>query len=107
MTKLAQGRLDLHSKRGETDFAGLAALALEHGATGAQTGQIAAANTVLEAFSIFPLGNAVAAAAWETAAVALRPAECELDIVVFDRAGTLAGRTEFAPLHASPRNRRR
>lgn len=107
MTKLAQGRLDLHSKRGETDFAALAALALDAGASDAQAAQIAAANTVLEAFSVFPLGEAVAHAAWAVAAEALRPAETELEIAVFDRTGGLLARAGFAPVHSIPRNLRR
>ncbi len=107
MTKLAQGRLDLHSKRGATDFAALASLALEAGASSEDAARIAAANTVLEAFGIFPLGDAVARAAWNVAAEALRPAETELEIAVFDRAGGLLGRCGFAPVHTPPLNRRR
>jgi cobalt-precorrin-5B (C1)-methyltransferase len=109
ITKLAQGRLDLHSKRGEADFAALAALARDSGASEAAARRIAAANTVSEAFSVcdVPLGDAVAARAWAVAAEALRPAESELEITVFDRAGALVGRAGFAPVHASPRNRRR
>jgi len=112
MTKLAQGRLDLHSRRGETDFAALATLAHGAGATDSQAARIAAANTVLEAFAVFPLGEAVAQAAWAVAAEALRPGETELDIAVFDRAGELLARAGFAPVHGGlvqvrPRNLRR
>ena len=85
MTKLAQGRLDLHSKRGAVDMADLAALA---GVPG-----VAAANTVAEAFSIAPgLGEAVAQGAWRTAAAALDGAPIVLDVAVFDREGRLVGR---------------
>ncbi len=100
MTKLAQGRLDLHSKRGEADFAALATLARDAGASDAAAARIAAANTVMEAFALadIPLGDVVAARAWAVAAAALRPAGIELDIVVFDRAGVLVGRSEVRPV---------
>ncbi|WP_191085572.1 cobalt-precorrin-5B (C(1))-methyltransferase [Roseococcus microcysteis] len=110
MTKLAQGRLDLHSKRGEADLAALGALL-----PGADlAARIAAANTVAEAFQIAeqagqPLGDAIAIRAWTVAAEALHPAPTELEIVVFDRTGRMLGRADFAPVAHSPslpRNRR-
>lgn len=114
MTKLAQGRLDLHSKRGQADLPGLAALAQERGASASLARGIVGANTVAEAFALaaaeqLPLGDAVAAGAWDAAARTLRPGGTELEIVLFDRAGVLVGRAPFAPVHAdSPgRNRRR
>ncbi len=105
MTKLGQGRLDLHSKRGEADLAALARCTDDP----VLQARIAAANTVAEAFahaaaSGVALGDTVASAAWRTAAEALHPAEIELEIVLFDRTGALAGRAAFAPVHA--RNRR-
>lgn len=87
MTKLAQGRLDLHSKRGTADLAALAAYA-----PAPLRPLIAASNTVAEAFSHYPLGDAVAEAAWRTAAEVLTPAPIALEIVLFDRTGTLVGR---------------
>ena len=108
MTKLAQGRLDLHSKRGEADLAALA----RHAADPDLQARIAAANTVAEAFTQaaragFALGDLVAEAAWHTAADALHPAQVELETVLFDRTGALVGRAAFAPVHAgTPRNRR-
>jgi len=105
MTKLAQGRLDLHSKRGEADLAALAALARSHGASEAAQARIAASNTVAEAFAAaenlapnLALGNAVAQDAWEVAAAILRPAPIALEIAIFDRAGRLVGRSRFAPV---------
>jgi cobalt-precorrin-5B (C1)-methyltransferase len=101
MTKLAQGRLDLHSKRGEADLAALAALARRIGADDATAAAIAGANTVAQAFAAsrdLRLGDAIAAAAWGVAAEALRPAPAALEIVVFDRAGSLVGRADFAPV---------
>ena len=103
MTKLAQGRLDLHSKRGEADLTALAALTADP----ALQAKVAASNTVAEAFAHAPsLGDMVAAAAWETAAAVLYPATIDLEVVLFDRTGTLAGRHPFRPVHAAPRNRR-
>ncbi len=103
MTKLAQGRLDLHSKRGEVDFGALAALAGDAGFSEALVGEIARANTAALAFDLAAaegagLGDIVAARAWETAAAALRGAgeRIELEILLFDRAGAMAGRKGFA-----------
>jgi cobalt-precorrin-5B (C1)-methyltransferase len=111
MTKLAQGRLDLHSKRGEADLAALGALLPD----AALAARVAGANTVAEAFALaeaagHPLGDAIAARAWTTAAGALAgEAPGALEICVFDRTGRLVGRAGFAPLPHSPsrpRNRR-
>ena len=96
MTKLAQGRLDLHSKRGSADMAALASL-VQGGAPDHPA--IAAANTVAEAFAICPaLGTLVAEAAWQTAAAALDLAPIALEVVVFDREGRLMGRAGFHPV---------
>jgi cobalt-precorrin-5B (C1)-methyltransferase len=89
MTKLAQGRLDLHSKRGEVDLAALATLADLPG--------LAAANTTAEAFAIaetrgVSLGDAVAAQAWQVAQAMLEGSGIALDIALFDRQGRLRGR---------------
>ena len=112
MTKLGQGRLDLHAKRGETDLVALAELARAQGASVQTADRIVRANTVAEAFAAsaeVPLGYAIARTAWEVAARALLPCEIELEIAVFDRASTLVGRAPFAPVHGeSPSlNRRR
>ena len=114
MTKLAQGRLDLHSKRGEADLPALAALARTCGASDGVAEHISVANTVAEAFALaaaegIALGDAVAAGAWGVAAEVLRPAPIRLEIALFDRTGALVGRAPFAPVHAaSPeRNLRR
>ncbi len=91
MTKLAQGRLDLHSKRGSADMEALAALAPE-GVRAA----VAAANTVAEAFVLAPgLGVAVAEGAWGTAAGVLAGSGVALEVVVFDRGGQMMGRAPF------------
>ena len=97
MTKLAQGRLDLHSKRGSADMAQLAAWAADP--------RVAHANTVAEAFALCPaLGDRVAAGAWSTAAAVLHGSGVELEIVVFDRNGDLQGRAGFALVEADRRS---
>ncbi len=108
MTKLAQGRLDLHSKRGSADMAALAALAGDP----ALAGRIEGANTVAEAFVAagkagVPLGDAVAAGAWRTAAAVLAGSGVALEVAVFDRAGALVGRAPFAPVQGAPPPRNR
>src|SRR5262252_6837057 len=114
MTKLAQGLLDLHSKRGAVDLMALAMFAQGAGASPALRQRILAANTAAEAFEHaineeLPLGDVVAQAAWQTAARVLADTEIALEVAVFDRDGELVGRTSFAPAHgfSSPRKRRR
>ena len=108
MTKLAQGRLDLHSKRGAVDLAALAALAA--GAP-ALADAIAGANTAAEAFTLaqaegIALGDKVAELAWKTAADVLEGSGIELETLLFDAAGNLTGRSGFRPVHGTPRKRR-
>jgi cobalt-precorrin-5B (C1)-methyltransferase len=113
MAKLAQGLLDLHSKRGSIDFNALAAVAVDAGGSAALAERIRAANTAAEAFALaaadgIALGDAVARAAWRIAARAIEGTDMTLEIAIFDREGKLAGRAPFAPVHdAPPRNRRR
>ena len=95
MTKLAQGLLDLHSKRGAVDHEFLARFAQGETAT-----EIRRANSAKHAFEIAAaagvnLAEGVADAAWRTAAKVLRDAPCELEIVIFDRDGGLLARTGF------------
>jgi cobalt-precorrin-5B (C1)-methyltransferase len=95
MTKLAQGLLDLHSKRGAVDLDFLAGFA-----QGETAQAIKSANSAKHAFEIaadagLALAPAVAHAAWRTAAKALRGAPSELEVVIFDRDGALLARTGF------------
>ena len=96
MTKLGQGLLDLHSKRGGVDLAWLAGLAAQAGASRELCAAIAAANTAQQALQLaeaagVPLGRLVAEAARTTAAAELDGAGIALDIAVFDRNGVLVG----------------
>ncbi|MCQ1769415.1 cobalt-precorrin-5B (C(1))-methyltransferase [Neorhizobium galegae] len=102
MTKLAQGMLDVHSKRGLADLEALAKLASEAGASDELAAQIAGANTVSQAFALagengLALGDRIAALAWKTAAKALKDPEIALEILVYDREGRLVGQTAFTP----------
>ncbi|SCX17789.1 cobalt-precorrin-6A synthase [Agrobacterium sp. DSM 25558] len=117
MTKLAQGMLDVHSKRGLADLDALAKLATEAGGEETLADAIRHANTVAHAFTMagsagIELGNVVAEKAWQTAADALNVPETVLEILVFDRDGALQGRFGFAPSHhvsafpSGERNRR-
>jgi cobalt-precorrin-5B (C1)-methyltransferase len=110
MAKLAQGLLDLHSRRGELSLPLLAQWARDAGCGAGVAEAIAGANTGAQAFALaaeagIALGDAVAARAWATAAEVLAGTPTELEVVLFDRAGALAGRAGFTPVHG--RNLRR
>ncbi len=97
MAKLAQGLLDLHSKRGEVDLAALAALAATAGGSADLRARIVAANTAAEAFGHaqaegIGLGDAVAQAAQAVAARVVEGSGIAIDTVLFDRDGNLVGR---------------
>lgn len=92
LTKLAQGHLDLHSKRSQVDFAALATLVPPDLA-----GAVREANTALDALRIcaeegVALGELVAAGARDQALRVLDGAPVAVDVVVIDRAGTIVGR---------------
>jgi cobalt-precorrin-5B (C1)-methyltransferase len=112
MTKLAQGLLDLHSKRGAVDLEVLAELAGKAGASRALQARILAANNAADAFTQaeaagIALGDQVARAAWRTAAAVVAGKQVEIDIAVFDREGRLVGQAPPKPAHAAPPRKRR
>jgi cobalt-precorrin-5B (C1)-methyltransferase len=114
MTKLAQGLLDLHSKRGSVDLAALAGLAKAAGGSDALAQQIMASNTAAEAFGYaaaenVALGDQVARAAQQTAMNVAASSGIDVEIVLFDRDGRLVGQAPFGSDHdgSPPRNRRR
>jgi cobalt-precorrin-5B (C1)-methyltransferase len=97
MSKLAQGLLDLHSKRGEVDLAALAARAEAAGGGAALRARIMAANTAAEAYGLAQadgvrLGDAVAQAAQAVAARVVAGKGIAIDTVLFDRDGRQVGR---------------
>lgn len=101
ISKLAQGMLDVHSKRGSADLNELAAIARKCGSSDDIVQRISGANTVAEAFFMAMrkdtgFGNAVAELAWQSAAKVLDDPDIELEIIIFDREGAIAGRAPFA-----------
>ncbi len=95
LTKLAQGHLDLHSKRSSADMAALAEIAAEVGADSALQDAIVTANTVMEAVSLcrdanVPIGDAIASRARETALAAVA-GDVDVGVRVYDRTGELIG----------------
>jgi cobalt-precorrin-5B (C1)-methyltransferase len=115
ITKLAQGLLDLHSKRGSVDLLALAELSRAAGGAEKLAERIKQSNTAAEAFTHaaaanIALGDVVARAAWQTAAQVLADQKIALEVAIFDRDGALVGHAPFAPAHPHeppPRNRRR
>jgi cobalt-precorrin-5B (C1)-methyltransferase len=113
ITKLAQGLLDLHSKRGAVDLDMLASFAAAAGGSPELRQRIVVANTTAEAFTLaqaegIALGDVVARAAQETAARVVAGHDIAVEIALFDRDGKLVGRAPFESAHdAPPRNRRR
>jgi cobalt-precorrin-5B (C1)-methyltransferase len=112
MTKLAQGMLDLHSKRGPADLDALAAIVADAGGSEALAPRIRGANTVSEAFGAamaegIPIGETIAAGAWKTAAAVLNDPDIELEVLIFDREGVLMGHQPFKPTHDPSRPRKR
>ena len=96
MTKLGQGLLDLHSRSGSVDRSWLAALLQAANAPAEMIAVTASANTAQEILQeaearAVPLGDLVARAAWQTAS-AVVGASVQLDVVIVDRKGRLAGR---------------
>jgi cobalt-precorrin-5B (C1)-methyltransferase len=114
MTKLAQGLLDLHSKRGSVDLAALANLAKAAGGSDALAQHIMVSNTAAEAFGHaaaegVALGDQVARAAQQAAMDVVASSGVDVEIVLFDRDGQLVGHAPFGADHdgSPPRNRRR
>src|SRR6266852_5490735 len=114
MTKLAQGLLDLHSKRGSVDLAALAGFAKAAGASEALVQRIMSSNTAAEAFGHAAaanviLGDEVARVAQQTAMGVVEGRGIAIEIVLFDRDGRLVGHAPFATTHepVPPRKRRR
>ena len=97
MSKLGQGLLDLHSRRGGVDLAWLARQALAAGGDAGLAAQIGQANTAMQAFALaqgagVELASYVAKAAWQTAHRALTGTPLTLEVVIFDRDGGLLAR---------------
>jgi cobalt-precorrin-5B (C1)-methyltransferase len=104
MTKLGQGMLDLHARRGEVDLSFLAERSLAAGGDAVLAERIRSVNTGLEALEIathagIDLSAQIAEAGWRIAAKALEDGARSLEIVVVDRAGHVVATTGFRDLH--------
>jgi cobalt-precorrin-5B (C1)-methyltransferase len=112
MTKLAQGLLDLHSRKGSVDLGALATLAEQAGGSPALSARILGSNTAAEALGHaqaegVALGDEVARAGWDSAAKVVAGTPIEIEIAVFDRDGRLVGHAPFRAAHTAPPLKRR
>ncbi len=103
ISKLGQGLLDLHSRRGEVDLAWLAERSVEAGGDAVLANAIGASNSAMEAFGHardagIDLSARVAEAAWRTA-VAVPGQGTLVEIVIFDRSGQLLASTGLRAAH--------
>jgi cobalt-precorrin-5B (C1)-methyltransferase len=99
IAKLAQGHLDLHSGRGQVDRDWLADHMRELGADDGIVAKARAANSALEVLELAraagcPLGDLVAARARVVALGVLEGAPIAVDVMIFDRNGSLAGKSD-------------
>jgi len=99
IAKLAQGHLDLHSGRSQVDRDWLAKHMRELGAEDGVIAKARAANSALEVLELAraagcPLGDLVAARARVVALGVLEGAPIAVDVMIFDRNGSLAGKSD-------------
>jgi cobalt-precorrin-5B (C1)-methyltransferase len=100
MTKLAEGKLDLHSKRGAVDLAALGERIALAGGARSLVEAVRSANSALHAFELaqaagFDLPALVANGAWATAARVLAGQSGELEIVMVGRDGRILASSGF------------
>ncbi|MGH6815079.1 MAG: cobalt-precorrin-5B (C(1))-methyltransferase, partial [Hyphomicrobiaceae bacterium] len=98
ISKLAQGRLDLHSRRGAIDLGRLTRWLTDLGADAATLAAAESANTAQQILSLsrqqnIPLAQHIAGHALATANRTLSGTGIAVDVVIFDRDGCLAGRS--------------
>jgi cobalt-precorrin-5B (C1)-methyltransferase len=103
MTKLAEGKLDLHSKRGAIDLAALGERIAGSGGASSLVAAIASANSGLHAFELaqaagFDLPALVADGAWATAARVLAGQSGELETIIVGRDGRVLASSGFRRL---------
>lgn len=101
LAKLADGHMDLHSKRSQVNFGLLAGFVRDSGGSDALAHRVRNANTALEALTLcqesgIALGDLVATRAREVALTTLQGAPVEVEILVINRGGDLVGRAAFA-----------
>lgn len=100
MSKLAMGRMDLHSRRGIVDLEQISVWLRDAGASDSLVEQAAGANTAQQILGLsrdagIDLGSAVAERACKMAARTLANSGIAIDVAVFDRDGNLCGRSEI------------
>ena len=100
MSKLAEGKLDLHSKRSAVDLKALGERVTHADGPLSLVDAITKANSALHAFEFaasagFDLPALIAEGAWRTAASVLAGAPTELEIVVVGRDGRLLASSGF------------
>lgn len=100
MTKLGQGLLDLHSRRGSVDLGWLAERVREAGGDEALAREMLTANAANEVLARtheagLDVPALVAEAAWRTAAKAMAGTGAAIEIVIVDRKGLVVARTPF------------
>lgn len=98
--KLSQGLMDLHSKRGQVDFAHLADIVASLGGDDALVAGTRGANTALEVLETslaagLPIADRVAEMAWKVAAETIAGHGMVLEVAIFGRAGGLIATTGF------------
>ena len=98
LSKLAMGHMDLHSGRSRVDMAQLAAWARSLGSTPALASRVEAANTAHQVLQIageagLPLAARVAQEA-RSRALSMLDGRTRVEVIVFDRQGGPAGRSE-------------
>ncbi|GAB2667291.1 cobalt-precorrin-5B (C(1))-methyltransferase [Saccharopolyspora gloriosae] len=100
LAKLADGHLDLHSKRSQVNFALLANIVGDAGGSAEFTHRVRNANTALEALTLcqeagIPLGDLIATRARDFSLTTLQGAPIDVEILVINRAGDLVGHAPF------------
>ena len=98
LSKLAMGHMDLHSGRSQVDMARLAAWVRGLGGTPAVASDVETANTANQVLQVandagLPLAALVAQEA-RTRALSMLDGDTRVEVIVFDRQGGLAGRSE-------------
>ena len=99
LSKLAEGHMDLHSKRSQVDVAALASLVAELTDEEPLLSRVRTAETAGQVLLAaeeagLPLGNAVAAKAKAVCAGELRSA-ADVEVIVYNRQGQLVGEAPF------------
>ena len=99
LTKLSQGKLDLHSRRSQVDFTKLAEQLKKLGATSELCKHATEANTANEVLKIaqkesIPIAENIAEKARSVVIKTLGNTETELNILVIDGQGELAGKSK-------------